>query len=119
MDSLVKKDDWGDDMLRWGGLKAFVDGSLGSTTAWFFKPYLDAPNNTGLTITDTALLRKWILEADSAGLHITSHAIDDRANNWILNVYAFAKQKNGSKDRRFRVEHTQHLLQRISSGLQN
>lgn len=111
MDSLCKKDGKGDDMLRWGGLKGFVDGSLGSTTAWFYEPYLDDPKSKGLLVTDTVLLRKWILSADSAGLHIAVHAIGDHANDWILNVYAEAIQKNGNKDRRFRVEHAQHLTQ--------
>jgi len=109
LDSFVKKNGWGDDQLHWGGLKGFVDGSLGSTTAWFYQPYLDAPNSTGLQVTDTHYLRKWILQADSAGLQVTNHAIGDRANDWILGVYAEAIAKNGKRDRRFRVEHAQHL----------
>jgi predicted amidohydrolase YtcJ len=109
LDSFVKKEGWGDDMLRWGGLKGFVDGSLGSTTAWFYKPYLDAPTKTGLQVTDTNLLRKWILSADSAGLHIATHAIGDRANDYILSVYEEAENKSPGKDHRFRVEHAQHL----------
>jgi hypothetical protein len=109
LDSFVKKNGWGNDRLHWGGLKGFVDGSLGSTTAWFYKPYLDAPNSTGLQVTDTNLLRKWILQADSAGLHIATHAIGDHANDWILNVYEEAEKINPSKDHRFRVEHAQHL----------
>jgi predicted amidohydrolase YtcJ len=109
LDSFVKKNGWGNDRLRWGGLKGFVDGSLGSTTAWFFKPYLDAPNSTGLQVTDTTLLRKWILGADSVGLHIAAHAIGDHANNWILNVYEEAENLRPSQDHRFRVEHAQHL----------
>jgi predicted amidohydrolase YtcJ len=112
LDSFVKKNGWGNDQLRWGGLKGFVDGSLGSTTAWFYQPYLDAPTKTGLQITDTNLLRKWIIQADSAGLHVTTHAIGDRANDWILNVYEEAENRNGKKDRRFRVEHAQHLTQK-------
>jgi predicted amidohydrolase YtcJ len=98
-------------MLRWGGLKGFVDGSLGSTTAWFYKPYLDAPTKTGLQVTDTNLLRKWVIAADSAGLHIATHAIGDRANDWILGVYEEAERINGAKDRRFRIEHAQHLTE--------
>ena len=109
LDSFVMKEGWGDDMLRWGGLKGFVDGSLGSTTAWFYKPYLDAPTKTGLQVTDTTLLRKWILSADSAGLHIATHAIGDRANDWMLSVYEEAENKTPGKDHRFRVEHAQHL----------
>ena len=111
LDSFVKKNGWGDDRLRWGGLKGFVDGSLGSTTAWFYKPYLDAPNSTGLQVTDTTLLRKWILAADSAGLHIATHAIGDHANGWILNVYEEAEKQRPIKDHRFRVEHAQHLTE--------
>ncbi len=109
LDSFVKENGWGDDRLRWGGLKGFVDGSLGSTTAWFFSPYLDAPNSTGLQVTDTILLKKWILGADSVGLHIACHAIGDRANNWILNVYEEAEKLRPAQDHRFRVEHAQHL----------
>ena len=111
LDSFVKKNGWGNNHLRWGGLKGFVDGSLGSTTAWFYKPYLDAPHSTGLQVTDTILLRKWILEADSVGLHIATHAIGDHANDWILHVYEEAGIKNPGKDHRFRVEHAQHLTQ--------
>ena len=111
LDSFVKKEGWGDDMLRWGGLKGFVDGSLGSTTAWFYKPYLDAPTKTGLQVTDTTLLRQWVLSADSAGLHIATHAIGDRANDFILSVYEEAENKTPGKDHRFRVEHAQHLTQ--------
>jgi predicted amidohydrolase YtcJ len=111
LDSFVKINGRGNDMLRWGGLKGFVDGSLGSTTAWFYEPYLDKPNSTGLQVTDTVLLRRWILQADSAGLQVADHAIGDRANDWILSVYEEAENKNGQKDRRFRVEHAQHLRQ--------
>ena len=109
LDSFVKKNGRGNDRLRWGGLKGFVDGSLGSTTAWFYKPYLDAPNSTGLQVTDTILLRKWILSADSAGLHVATHAIGDHANDWILDVYEEAEQLHPSLDHRFRIEHAQHL----------
>lgn len=111
LDSLIKKDGRGNDMLRWGGLKGFVDGSLGSTTAWFYKPYLDAPNTSGLQVTDTNFLRRWILGADSAGLHVAVHAIGDRANDWLLNVYEEAGKKKGNADRRFRIEHAQHVTQ--------
>ena len=61
MDSFVQKNGRGDDLLHWGGLKGYVDGSLGSTTAWFHQPYLDDPGTNGLFITDTSLLRKWVL----------------------------------------------------------
>jgi predicted amidohydrolase YtcJ len=108
LDSFCKKEGKGDDMLRWGGLKGFMDGSLGSTTAWFYKPYLDEPTKSGLYVTDTNDIRRWVLSADSAGLHIAVHAIGDRANDYILNVFEEAENKN-SNDHRFRVEHAQHL----------
>lgn len=109
LDSLIKKEGKGDDRLFWGGLKGFVDGSLGSTTAWFYEPYLDAPNTSGLLVSDTAWLRRQILSADSAGLQLAIHAIGDRANDWLLDVYASALASSQHKDKRFRIEHAQHL----------
>lgn len=99
----------GDDRLWWGGLKAFVDGSLGSTTAWFYDPYLDEPGTSGLLTTDTAQLRTWVREADAAGLHAIVHAIGDQANDWLLDVFAEVAEADGPRDRRFRIEHAQHL----------
>ena len=99
----------GNDRLRWGGLKGFVDGSLGSTTAWFYDPYTDAPETSGLLITDTTALRADILGADADGLHVAVHAIGDRANDWLLDVFEEAEARNGPRDRRFRIEHAQHL----------
>lgn len=119
--SLVPLDSWerlkddvarngtGDDRLRWGGLKGFVDGSLGSTTAWFHEPYVDAPTTSGFTVTDTAALGRWITGADAAGLHVVVHAIGDRANDWLLDSFENAARRNGARDRRFRIEHAQHL----------
>ena len=106
---LVAQDGRGDARLRWGGLKGFVDGSLGSTTAWFYEPYDDAPETSGLMVTDTAALRARIIAADSAGLHVVVHAIGERANDWLLDVFAAAARINGPRDRRFRIEHAQHL----------
>lgn len=100
----------GDDQLHWGGLKGFVDGSLGSTTAWFYEPYNDEPGTSGFPVTDTTLLRMQILQADSAGLHLAIHAIGDRANDWLLDVFAEANETNPpNPQRRFRIEHAQHL----------
>jgi predicted amidohydrolase YtcJ len=99
----------GDDHLQWGGLKGFVDGSLGSTTAWFHEPFSDEPGTSGLVVTDTADLSRWIIGADAAGLHVVVHAIGDRANDWLLRTFAEAGNRNGPRDRRFRIEHAQHL----------
>jgi predicted amidohydrolase YtcJ len=109
LDSFIKANGKGDDWVRWGGLKGFADGSLGSTTAWFYKPYLDEPSSTGLVVTDTAVMRQRILSADSAGLQIALHAIGDRANDFILSCYEEAIQRDRKKGQRFRIEHAQHL----------
>lgn len=106
---LVRREGRGDDRLRWGGLKGFVDGSLGSTTAWFHDPYTDAPNTSGLVVTDPARLASDIRKADAAGLQVAVHAIGDRANDWLLDTFAHVETANGPKDRRFRIEHAQHL----------
>jgi hypothetical protein len=109
MAEYVERHGRGDRRLAWGVVKGFVDGSLGSTTAWFYAPYDDAPETTGLMVTDTAALRAQILGADAAGLHVVVHAIGDRANDWLLDVYAEARATNGRADPRFRIEHAQHL----------
>ncbi len=101
----------GDAWLRWGGLKGFMDGSLGSTTAAFYEPYLDAPGSRGLLVTDSAEMRQMILSADSAGLQVAVHAIGDRANGMLLQFFADAIAARGPRDRRFRDEHAQHLRQ--------
>ncbi len=104
------------DYLRIGGVKGFMDGSLGSTTAWFFEPYLDAPNSTGLPAAmwfPEGNMKRLVEKADAANLQVAVHAIGDRANEEILNIYEYVESKNGSgKDRRFRIEHAQHLAQR-------
>lgn len=105
----VEENGRGDDRLWWGGLKAFVDGSLGSTTAWFYDPYTDDPRTSGLLTTDTASLRTWAMEGDEAGFQLLIHAIGDRANDWLLDLYGAVARENGSRDRRFRIEHAQHL----------
>ncbi len=105
----VDKNGRGDDWLRWGGLKGFVDGSLGSTTAWFYEPYSDEPATSGLVVNDLDKLNQQIISADAAGLQVAIHAIGDQANDWLLNSYEQAAQTNGKRDRRFRIEHAQHL----------
>jgi predicted amidohydrolase YtcJ len=107
--ALVKKEGRGSDWLRWGGLKGFVDGSLGSGTAWFHEAYTDAPGNTGLTIQEPPILYERIAAADRAGLHIAVHAIGDRANDWLLDSFEKVGTADGPRDRRFRIEHAQHL----------
>lgn len=103
---------FGNDMLRIGGLKGFADGSLGSTTAFFYEPYRDAPNTRGLAgdemFPEGAMLNR-AREADRAGLQVMIHAIGDRANDLILTIFESVRNANGERDRRFRIEHAQHL----------
>jgi predicted amidohydrolase YtcJ len=101
----------GDRWLRWDGLKGVMDGSLGSTTAAFYDPYLDAPGSRGLLLGDSAAMRETILGADSAGLHLAIHAIGDRANSMVMSFFEEALARGGPRDRRFRIEHAQHLRQ--------
>lgn len=101
----------GDDWLSWGGLKGFMDGSLGSTTAAFYEPYRDAPGTRGLLVTDSATRLREIISADSAGLQVAVHAIGDRANAMLLGFFEEAIRRNGARDRRVSVEHAQHLRQ--------
>jgi predicted amidohydrolase YtcJ len=99
----------GDDWLRIGALKAYVDGSLGSRTAAMLEPYDDAPGETGVLVTRRDSLYEWTRDADAAGLHVMVHAIGDRANRIQLDVFEQVMRENGERDRRFRIEHAQHL----------
>lgn len=99
----------GDDWIRLAGVKGFVDGSLGSTTALFFEPYEDDPTTTGLLVTPEDSLRSQIGRADSAGLQVVVHAIGEKANALVLDIYDSVAKAHGARDRRFRIEHAQHL----------
>lgn len=102
---------FGDAMLRVGCLKGYADGSLGSTTAWLFEPYLDDPKSTGLASDEIPKTPELVLGADKAGLQVNIHAIGDKANATILDIYEKTAAANGPRDRRFRIEHSQHLRQ--------
>lgn len=99
----------GDEWLRIGALKGFVDGSLGSHTAAMLAPFSDAPDDTGLFVSSPEALYQMTSGADRAGLHIFVHAIGDRANRVQLDVFARVAGENGARDRRWRIEHAQHL----------
>ncbi|HET9478492.1 MAG TPA: amidohydrolase [Pyrinomonadaceae bacterium] len=103
---------FGSEMLRVGGLKGFADGSLGSTTALFYEPYRDDPSTSGIAgdemYPEGAMLKR-VTEADRAGLQVMIHAIGDRANDLILGLFEQVERENGKRDRRFRIEHAQHL----------
>ncbi len=114
----MKNDEW----LRIGGVKGYVDGSLGSSTALFYEPYSDQTGRDltpaggqtpyGVYASEAIPLEKLesrVAAADAAGLQVEVHAIGDRANAELLDVFERVAKKNGAKDRRFRIEHAQHL----------
>jgi predicted amidohydrolase YtcJ len=99
----------GDDWLRIGGLKGFVDGSLGSHTAAMLEPFTDAPADRGLMVNTPDNLYRWTSGADKAGLQVMVHAIGDRAIRTQLAIFERVARENGARDRRFRIEHAQHI----------
>jgi predicted amidohydrolase YtcJ len=105
----IAKNGRGDEWLRTGGLKGFMDGSLGSHTAAFLEPFTDAPEDSGFLISDLDEMRQWIVAADAAGLQVMVHAIGDSAIRDLLDLYLDAEEANGKRDRRFRIEHAQHI----------
>jgi predicted amidohydrolase YtcJ len=106
---LVAREGRGDEWLGWGSLKGFVDGSLGSHTALFHTPYEDQPTDRGLLVSEVDELERWIREGDAAGIQVSVHAIGDRANHLLLDIYERVASEHGPRDRRLRVEHAQHL----------
>jgi len=105
--AVIAKEGTGDEILRWGGLKALVDGALGSSTAWFYDPYLDAPDTSGFPIMDPPEVAELIGEADAAGLKLAIHGIGDKAIDMIIDAM---QEVAGDevKARRYRIEHFQH-----------
>lgn len=101
---------FGNNILRIGTIKIFVDGSMGAGTALFFEPYTDDPTTCGLAIYEEKELYKLIKEIDKAGLQIAAHAIGDKANHLILNAFEKAFKENKRNEARHRVEHAQVVL---------
>jgi predicted amidohydrolase YtcJ len=99
----------GDDWLRIGGLKGFVDGSLGSHTAAMLEPFTDAPTDRGLLVNTLDDLYAWTSAADKARLQVMVHAIGDRAIRSQLDIFGRVASENAAYDRRFRIEHAQHI----------
>jgi predicted amidohydrolase YtcJ len=99
---------FGGGRLRIGALKGFADGSLGSSTAGFYEPFVGEPDNRGLMMESMAdgSMRKRILAADAANLQIGIHAIGDKANDDVLTIF---ESVPNARERRFRIEHAQHL----------
>jgi hypothetical protein len=98
---------FGDDWLRIGGIKLFADGSMGSGTAAFFAPYTDDPTTSGLLIQSPEALERLVFDADAAGFQVIVHAIGDRANALVLDIFEKLQRERGARDRRPRIEHAQ------------
>lgn len=103
---------FGGPYLRLGALKSYADGSLGSATAYFFEPFNDQPNNRGLLadgMHPISLMRDRMMKGDAAGLQLCTHAIGDAGISAILDIYAEIEKAHGPADRRWRIEHAQHM----------
>lgn len=108
LDDYVNRNGKGDEVLHWGMLKGFMDGSLGSHTAAMHQDFADKKGDKGFLINSLDSLKTWIQAADSNSLQIAVHAIGDKAITDLLDIYEYTILKNGRRDRRFRIEHFQH-----------
>lgn len=103
---------FGGPWLRIGAVKGYADGSLGSATAFFYEPFLDQPGNRGLlsdTMQPLSRTREYLARADATGLQVCIHAIGDAAISTVLDLYAEVEKAGGPRDRRWRIEHAQHM----------
>jgi predicted amidohydrolase YtcJ len=96
--------------IRFGILKGYIDGTLGSGTMMVFEPFEDEPNKTGLPRMSYEELERRVINADRMGFQIGIHAIGPKANHWVLNAFEKARGVNGNRDSRHRIEHAQILI---------
>ncbi len=97
------------DWIRFGYLKAFIDGTIGSGTALMYEPFTDNPKTSGLSMMPYEEFENMVVVADKLGFQIGVHSIGDQGNNWTLNAYEKAQQINGERDSRHRNEHAQTI----------
>jgi predicted amidohydrolase YtcJ len=115
-DAVQAKELWTAPMFRLAGFKGFMDGSLGSRTAYMREPYADAttttlhPRGQLTAFASSQTFRPLVAQADAKDLQMAVHAIGDEGIHLLLDAYEAAARQNDSTDRRHRVEHTQHLL---------
>lgn len=95
--------------IRFGYLKVFIDGTIGSGTALMFEPFADNPKSSGLSMMLYDEFENMVVKADKMGFQIGVHSIGDKGNFWTLNAYEKAQQVNGKRDSRHRDEHAQTL----------
>ena len=96
-----------DPWLKTGALKLVYDGALGTRTAAMLAPYSDDANTSGILAMEPEKLKAMALERDKAGFQLAIHAIGDRANRVVLDVFESVMRVNGVWDRRDRIEHAQ------------
>ena len=106
---IKKKYPDGGNWIRFGYLKAFIDGTIGSGTALMFEPFADNPKSSGLAMMPYEKFEEMVVTADKMGFQIGVHSIGDKGNNWTINAYEKAIKVNGRRDSRHRDEHTQTL----------
>jgi hypothetical protein len=97
------------DWIRFGYLKVFIDGTIGSGTALMFEPFSDNQSTSGLAMMPYEKFEMMVVLADRMGFQIGTHAIGDKGNNWTLNAYEKARKLNGIRESRHRIEHAQTL----------
>ena len=102
---------FGSPWLRFGALKGYADGSLGARTAYFFEPFSDSPTRGLLSdeMHPIDAMRDRMMGADAAGLQLCIHAIGDQGISTILDLFEEVARAHGPADRRFRIEHAQHM----------
>ena len=100
---------YGDDHLTVRSIKWSIDGALGPHGAWLLEPYSDKPESSGLNTSDPAEISRAARIAIDHGFQLNVHAIGDRANREVLDIYERAFGGPDTLDRRWRIEHAQHL----------
>jgi predicted amidohydrolase YtcJ len=117
---------FGDEWIRFGAVKAWIDGIMGNSSARFYEPYTHNPSSRGIwrdimfpfeRSPDNpedmqSRLERLALLADDAGLQLTVHAIGDEANGYLMDMLERIIEKNGERDRRFRLVHAQVMTDR-------
>jgi len=110
LDELRKRFPQENNWIRFGYLKIFIDGTLGSGTALMFEPFEDDPSTSGLPMMPYEEYERRIVAADAMGFQTGTHAIGTKGNNWVLNAIEKALEVNGKRNSRHRSEHAQILL---------
>lgn len=108
----------GDDMLRVGGVKLFLDGSAGGRTAWMKAPYRNEPDNTGVQMLPTQQVEAMVRDLHDRGYQMVCHAIGDAAIEQLVAAYEKALEANPDPDRRHRVEHCGYTSPEMDARMQ-